>query len=170
MTQEGKRPLLVEVQSLVTESAAGQSRRSVSGVDSSRVAMMLAVLSQNISAVNFAKSDVFTATVGGAKLSEPASDLAICLSLASAALGRPLYAKFVAIGEISLSGEIRNVPNLGQRLSEAARLGMTRAIVAHGALRNVAVPDGMVVRECEHIAEAVATVVKENAKDPAAGQ
>lgn len=167
VTQEGKRPLLVEVQSLVTESAAGQARRSVSGVDSSRVAMMLAVLSQNISTTSFAKSDVFTATVGGARLTEPASDLAICLSLASAAKDSALYAKFVAIGEISLSGEIRNVPNIGQRLSEAARLGMNRAIVARGALRGVTVPDGMVVKECEHIAEAVATVVKDKSEDPA---
>ncbi|GAA1636545.1 DNA repair protein RadA [Brevibacterium sanguinis] len=164
VNQEGKRPLLVEVQSLVTEAAAGQTRRSVSGVDSSRVAMMIAVLSQKVSAAGFAKSDVFVATVGGAKLVEPANDLAICLSLASAALGRALYAKFVAIGEISLSGEIRNVPNLGQRLSEAARLGMTRAIVARGALRNVSIPDGMVVKECEHVAEAVELVLNDKDK------
>lgn len=164
VNQEGKRPLLVEVQSLVTEAAAGQTRRSVSGVDSSRVAMMIAVLSQKVSTAGFAKSDVFVATVGGAKLVEPANDLAICLSLASAALGRALYAKFVAIGEISLSGEIRNVPNLGQRLSEAARLGMTRAIVARGALRNVSIPDGMVVKECEHVAEAVELVLNDKDK------
>ncbi|MCI4010127.1 DNA repair protein RadA [Brevibacterium sp. ZH18] len=155
VTQEGKRPLLVEVQSLITESAGGQSRRSVSGVDSSRVAMMLAVLSQKIGNISLAKSDVFTATVGGAKLSEPASDLAICLSLASAARDKSMAAKFVAIGEISLSGEIRNVPNLGQRLNEAARLGITHAIVAHGALRNVATPGNMRVKECEHVSEAV---------------
>ncbi len=155
VTQEGKRPLLVEVQSLITESAGGQSRRSVSGVDSSRVAMMLAVLSQNIPGVQLAKNDVFAATVGGAKLSEPASDLAICLSLASAVTGRPLAKKFVGIGEISLSGEIRNVPNLGQRLNEARRLGITHAIVAKEAMRNVSTPDNMTVRECEHIAEAV---------------
>lgn len=160
VTQEGKRPLLVEVQSLITESAAGQSRRSVSGVDSSRVAMMLAVLSQNIPGTHLAKSDVFTATVGGAKLSEPASDLAICLSLASAATGRPMWTKFVGIGEISLSGEIRNVPNLGQRLNEAKRLGITHAIVAKEAMRNVPTPDTMKVKECEHIAEAVQVLLK----------
>jgi DNA repair protein RadA/Sms len=161
VTQEGKRPLLVEVQSLITESAGGQSRRSVSGVDSSRVAMMLAVLSQNIPGSNLAKSDVFTATVGGAKLSEPASDLAICLSLASAVMGRSLAKRFVGIGEISLSGEIRNVPNLGQRLNEAKRLGITHAIVAKGALRNVPTPEKMKVKECEHIAEAVQILLKD---------
>ncbi|WP_181274715.1 DNA repair protein RadA [Brevibacterium oceani] len=160
VTQEGKRPLLVEVQSLITESSGGQSRRSVSGVDSSRVAMMLAVLSQNIPGVQLAKSDVFAATVGGAKLSEPASDLAICLSLASAALGRPLWTKFVGIGEISLSGEVRNVPNLGQRLNEARRLGITHAIVAKEAMRNVPAPDNMKIKECEHIAEAVQVLLK----------
>ncbi|WP_210604891.1 DNA repair protein RadA [Brevibacterium oceani] len=160
VTQEGKRPLLVEVQSLITESSGGQSRRSVSGVDSSRVAMMLAVLSQSIPGVQLAKSDVFAATVGGAKLSEPASDLAICLSLASAALGRPLWTKFVGIGEISLSGEVRNVPNLGQRLNEARRLGITHAIVAKEAMRNVPAPDNMKIKECEHIAEAVQVLLK----------
>ncbi|PCC53496.1 DNA repair protein RadA [Brevibacterium aurantiacum] len=162
VTQEGKRPLLVEVQSLITESAGGQSRRSVSGVDSSRVAMMLAVLSQKIGNISLAKSDVFTATVGGAKLAEPASDLAICLSLASAAIGKSMAAKFVAIGEISLSGEIRNVPNLGQRLNEASRLGITHAIVAHGALRNVSTPQGMRVKECEHVSEAVEILLGSN--------
>ncbi|RBP63125.1 DNA repair protein RadA/Sms [Brevibacterium sanguinis] len=160
VTQEGKRPLLVEVQSLITPSAAGQSRRSVSGVDSSRVAMMLAVLSQHIKAIDLSKCDVFTATVGGAKLAEPASDLAICLSLASAAMTKALTDRFVAIGEISLSGEIRNVPNLGQRLNEAARLGIRRAVVAKGALRNVSTPGDMEVKECELVAEAVSWLLE----------
>ena len=163
VTQEGKRPLLVEVQSLITESAGGQSRRSVSGVDSSRVAMMLAVLSQNVSPANLAKNDVFTATVGGAKLSEPASDLAICMSLASALLGKPLARQLVAIGEVSLSGEIRNVPNLGQRLNEAKRLGITHAVVAKGAMANVATPEKMEVEECEHIAGAVELMLTKQA-------
>ncbi len=160
VTQEGKRPLLVEVQSLITPAAAGQTRRSVSGVDSSRVAMMLAVLSQHIKRIELSKCDVFAATVGGAKLAEPASDLAICLSLASAAMAKPLDGRFVAIGEISLSGEIRNVPNLGQRLNEAARLGIRNAVVAKGALRNVSAPTAMNVKECELVSEAVGTLLQ----------
>ncbi len=160
VTQEGKRPLLVEVQSLITPAAAGQTRRSVSGVDSSRVAMMLAVLSQHIKRIELSKCDVFAATVGGAKLAEPASDLAICLSLASAAMAKPLDDRFVAIGEISLSGEIRNVPNLGQRLNEAARLGIRNAVVAKGALRNVSAPTAMNVKECELVSEAVGTLLQ----------
>lgn len=160
VTQEGKRPLLVEVQSLVTDSSGGPSRRSVSGVDSSRVAMMLAVLGQQLKHAQIPTKDVFVATVGGAKLAEPASDLAICLSLASAALGTPLYSRLAAIGEISLSGEIRNVPSIGQRLNEACRLGIRHAVVAKGAMRNITPPKGMEIRERESLAEAIELVLK----------
>ena len=100
------------------------------------------------------------------RVSEPACDLALALSLASARTGDALYSRLVAIGEISLSGEIRQVPGLGQRLSEAARQGITNAIVAGGSLDNVPVPDGMRVAECENLAEAIATALPETTLPP----
>ena len=75
-------------------------------------------------------------------------------------MAKPLDDRFVAIGEISLSGEIRNVPNLGQRLNEAARLGIRNAVVAKGALRNVSTPNSMNVKECELVSEAVGTLLE----------
>ncbi|GAA4385863.1 DNA repair protein RadA [Brevibacterium sp. R8603A2] len=156
VSQEGRRPMVVEVQALVEESAAGNPRRTVSGVDGNRVAMNIAVTSKY---TKLGKHDVFVATVGGVRVSEPAADLAVCLALVSAAVDRPLYSRLVAIGEISLSGEIRNVPNVGLRLAEAARLGVTNAVVARGALENVAVPAGMRVKECETVIDAIDVVL-----------
>ena len=159
---EGRRPMLIEVQSLIDD-AHSHPRRTVSGLDSNRIAMILAVLGR---LTKTADKDVFSATVGGMRVSEPACDLALALSLASARTGDALYSRLVAIGEISLSGEIRQVPGLGQRLSEAARQGITNAIVAGGSLDNVPVPDGMRVAECENLAEAIATALPETTLPP----
>lgn len=158
---EGRRPMLIEVQSLIAPTP-GHPRRTVSGLDANRTAMILAVLG---SAASAGDKDVFASTVGGMRVSEPASDLALALSLASAAHGVALYSRLVAIGEISLSGEIRQVPGLGQRLSEAARQGITTAIVARGALESVTVPPGIRVAECENVAEAVVTALPQLAED-----
>lgn len=156
VSQEGRRPMVVEVQALVEEATGGSPRRTVSGVDGNRVAMNIAVTSKY---TKLGKHDVFVATVGGARVAEPAADLAVCLALVSAAVDRPLYSRLVAIGEISLSGEIRNVPNIGLRLAEAARLGVTNAVVARGALENVGVPPGMRVKECETVVDAIELVI-----------
>lgn len=154
---EGRRPMLIEVQSLVAP-MNGHPRRTVSGLDANRIAMILAVLGKVASSSD---KDVFAATVGGMRVTEPACDLALALSIASAVHGSALYSRLVAIGEISLSGEIRQVPGLGQRLSEASRQGVTNAIVARGALHNVTVPEGMRVAECENVVEAVLTALPE---------
>ena len=128
VTMEGRRPLLAEVQALVTRSAAERPRRTTSGLDSSRVAMVLAVLQQHCS-IRLHSHDVFVSTVGGARLSEPASDLAIAVALASATTGAPAPAGVAAIGEIGLAGELRRVRDLPQRVAEAARLGFRMALV-----------------------------------------
>ena len=156
VAMEGRRPMVIELQSLVDQTTAGSPRRNVSGVDASRVAMNIAVLSKH---APLSAYDVFVATVGGARVTEPATDLAVCLALASAAADAPLYSRLVAIGEISLSGEIRQVPAVGQRLAEAARLGVTNAVVARGALDNVTVPPGMKVLECDSVHDAITAVV-----------
>ena len=132
VTVEGRRPLLAEVQALVARSSLPSPRRAVSGLDAGRVAMVLAVVERR-GGVPLGSSDVYTATVGGMRLTEPASDLALALALASAADDRPLPGDLVALGELGLSGELRPVPDLQRRLLEAARLGFKRAIVPLGS-------------------------------------
>ena len=132
VTVEGRRPLLAEVQALVAKSTLPSPRRAVSGLDSGRVAMVLAVTERR-GGVALSANDVYTATVGGVRLTEPATDLALALALASAVDDRPLPGDLVALGELGLSGELRPVPDLQRRLAEAARLGFTRAVVPVGS-------------------------------------
>ena len=132
VTMEGRRPMLAEVQSLVTSSATPNPRRGVTGLDSARVAMLVAV-TERAGRLRLGDKDVFVATVGGAKLSDPACDLAVGLAIASAALGRAVASDVIAIGEVALSGDIRPVPFLSQRVAEAARLGFARILVPRGA-------------------------------------
>ncbi len=128
VTLEGRRPLLAEVQALVTPTTSDRPRRTTSGLDSSRVALVTAVLQQHCR-LRFHTSDVFASTVGGARLTEPAADLATALALASAHHGVALPSGVVAIGELGLAGELRKVRDLPQRLAEAARLGFEVAVV-----------------------------------------
>jgi DNA repair protein RadA/Sms len=148
VTMEGSRPLLAEVQALVAASSGGggSPRRAVSGLDSQRVAMVNAVVERR-GKVRLADADVFAASVGGVRIVEPAADLALALSIASAAKDVPLPRGLVAFGEVGLSGEIRRVGGLGRRLAEAARQGYKVAFVPEDAgtaprgMRLVEVPD-----------------------------
>ncbi len=128
VTMEGRRPLLAEVQSLLAESPNSQPRRATSGLDSSRVSMLLAVLQQRAGCL-LHKDDSYVATVGGVKLSEPATDLAVALAVASAKARKPLPIRLIAFGEVGLAGEVRPVPGINQRIQEAHRLGFTHAVV-----------------------------------------
>ena len=128
VTVEGRRPLLAEVQALVARSTLATPRRAVSGLDSSRVAMVLAVLERR-GRVKLGDDDVFSATVGGVRVTEPAADLALALAVASAARDAPIPPTMVVLGEVGLSGEVRRVGAVGRRLAEAARLGFTSALV-----------------------------------------
>ncbi len=125
---EGRRPMLAEVQALVTPSPLERPRRTTSGIDGSRVAMILAVLQQHVG-IRLHQSDVFASTVGGARITEPAADLAIAVAIASATNGLAPPKGVVAMGEIGLAGELRRVRDLPQRLAEAARLGFRVAVV-----------------------------------------
>jgi DNA repair protein RadA/Sms len=133
VTLEGRRPLVAEVQTLVCASAADLTRRVTSGLDPARVGMVVAVL-QRRAAVAIGKQDVYAATVGGVRLTEPSVDLAIALALASAASDLSVPASLAAIGEVGLAGEIRRVAGLPRRLAEAERMGFRRAIVPPGSL------------------------------------
>jgi DNA repair protein RadA/Sms len=133
VTLEGRRALLAEIQALVGQAPGRDAgypnpRRVTSGLDSSRAAMTLAVLEIR-AGVALAGRDVYVATVGGAKLTEPAVDLALALAIASAAERKALPPDLIAIGEVGLAGEVRRVAGVQQRLNEAARLGFKRAIV-----------------------------------------
>jgi DNA repair protein RadA/Sms len=136
VTLEGRRPLVSEVQALVADSILASPRRAVSGLDSARLAMLLAVLERRVG-LSLSRHDVYASTVGGVALRGPSSDLAIALALASGAVKRPVPAGVVALGEVGLAGELRPVPSVAQRLGEAARLGFTTAVVpeqsGHGA-------------------------------------
>ena len=154
VTLEGRRPLAVEVQALVAPTVLANPRRTTSGVDSSRLAMVLAV-AQRRARLPLADKDVYVSTVGGARIAEPAADLAIALAVASAATDRPVDAGVVALGEVGLAGEIRSVLGLSRRLAEAARLGFRRAVVPAGTADAGPVPDGLTLLEAGHLAEAV---------------
>ncbi|MEB4614359.1 DNA repair protein RadA [Leucobacter sp. M11] len=129
IAMEGKRALPVEVQALVTKSNTPNPRRVTSGVDSARVAMILAVLERRLG-LKIGADDVYVSTVGGVKLTEPAADLAIALALASAVADRPLPHTLAAFGEISLAGEIRPVTAESHRRGEATRMGFSRVVDA----------------------------------------
>jgi DNA repair protein RadA/Sms len=128
VSMEGRRPLLAEVQALVASSPLERPRRTTSGLDSARVAMVLAVLHRHCG-MKLHHHDVFASTVGGARVVEPASDLAVAVALASAWQRAAPPAGVVAMGEIGLSGGLRRVRDLPQRLAEAARLGFRVAVV-----------------------------------------
>jgi DNA repair protein RadA/Sms len=153
VTLEGRRPLVTEVQALVAPAGAAP-RRANSGVEGSRVAMMLAVLERRCG-LPLSSKDIFVSTVGGVRLTEPACDLAVALALAGAAIGKPLAKGTVAVGEVGLTGEIRPVTGVGRRLAEAARLGFTTAFVPTGTNDPVPVPDGMVVYEVADVLTAL---------------
>ncbi len=154
VTIEGRRPLLAEVQALLAETSNAQPRRATSGLDTSRVAMLLAVL-QSRASMNLSKDDSYVATVGGVKLGEPATDLSVALAIASAKTDKPLPAQLIAFGEVGLAGEVRAVPGIGQRIQEAARLGFTHAVVPASPNGPGAVPKGFKVREVSTLSEAL---------------
>jgi DNA repair protein RadA/Sms len=127
-TLEGTRPLLVEVQALVAPAGYGTPARRASGVDPTRLALLLAVLGRR-AGVGLGSHDVYANLAGGLSVAEPGLDLAVALALASSLRDRPVDARTVAVGEVGLLGELRPVSGLDRRLREAARLGFERAIV-----------------------------------------
>ena len=158
VTLEGRRPLVAEVQALVSSEETGSPRRTTSGLDSARLAMVLAVLSQR-GGVPLAKHDCYASTVGGVRLGEPAVDLALALALASARADLALPLSTIAVGEVGLSGDLRPVTGLPRRLTEASRIGFTEAVVPEGSLSEGRAPAGMRVHEVATLADAVGLVL-----------
>jgi len=131
VTLEGRRPLIAEVQTLVAPSPAELPRRVTSGLDPSRVGMILAVLTQRAE-LKLGKQDVYAATVGGVRLTEPSVDLAVALAFASGLINLSVPGSVIAVGEVGLAGEVRQVSGVARRLAEAERLGFRLALVPAG--------------------------------------
>ena len=151
-TLEGNRAIFAEVQALVAKANGPVPRRTVSGLDYNRAAMILAVLERRCS-VKLSDHEVYAATVGGIRITEPAADLAMALSIYSAAQDKPIASGLVAIGEVGLTGELRPVTHLGRRLNAAARLGYTHALVPK---KPEEVPSGLRVIVAKTLNEALA--------------
>ncbi len=150
---QGSRCLLVEVQALTASGFLGSAKRKTSGIDTNRLAMLIAVLEKR-GGLRLADQDVFVSAVGGIKIVEPAADLAVALAIAGAHYDRQLATDCTAVGEIGLGGELRSTQNLEMRLREAARLGFARAITPPlpSSLR---LPEGCRPRPCRTISEAM---------------
>jgi len=154
---DGRRAVPAEIQALVASTPSANPRRGVTGLDSTRVAMLLAVTEHTTGGK--LDRDVFVATVGGAKLSDPATDLAVCVAVASAVTGTAMPADVAMIGEVALSGDIRPVGHLAQRVTEAARLGYRRILVPPGGLARLPrTPSGARVVELPHLGGALAAL------------
>jgi DNA repair protein RadA/Sms len=158
---EGSRPLLVEVQALVAPTGAPSPRRTASGVDPNRLALLVAVLGRR-AGVGLAGHDVYANLAGGLTVTEPGLDLPLALALASSLRDRPLVPGTVAIGEVGLLGELRSVGGLDRRLREAARLGFTRAIVPRPHGRDVPSLAGVEVLVVGSLADAIRSALGES--------
>ncbi|MFO6420555.1 DNA repair protein RadA [Hylemonella sp. W303a] len=152
VTLEGTRPLLVEIQALVDSGGPSPRRLSV-GLDRDRLAMLLAVLHRH-AGVACMDQDVFVNAVGGVRISEPAADLAVLLSITSSLRGKPLPKGFIAFGEVGLAGEVRPAPRGQERLKEAAKLGFSVAVVPKANAPKKAI-EGLTIHPVERVEEAI---------------
>jgi DNA repair protein RadA/Sms len=156
---EGSRPMLVEVQALVSGTSYGNARRMASGVDAGRLSLLLAVLEKR-AGVNLMADDVFVNIAGGMTIEEPAADLAIVAAVASSVRNRPVHARTAVFGEVGLAGEIRAISQATLRLREAAHMGFARAVVARGNAAPDDVPEGFEVVGVNTVNEALDQVIE----------
>lgn len=154
---EGTRPLLVEVQALVSPTVFGLPRRTAAGIDYNRMIVLLAVLEKRVG-LHLSSHDVYVSVAGGITVDEPAIDLGVAAAIASSLRNRPVDASAVAIGEVGLAGEIRMVPQIEQRVLEAARLGFSRCVVPHNALETIH-QQKLEIIGVTHLAEAINRLV-----------
>ena len=155
---EGVRPVLAEVQALVVPSTFGNPRRMSNGFDYNRAVLLLAVLEKR-GGLLLGNCDAYLNVIGGLSLDEPAADLAAILAMASSFRDRPVPADLTAIGEVGLTGELRSVSALGQRLSEVRRLGFTKCLIPKRTQGKLAVPEGLELIRVGNIREALAALL-----------
>jgi len=158
-SMEGSRPVLVELQALVSPTSFVTPRRMATGVDHQRVAMIMAVLEKRIGLM-LQNQDAYVNVAGGVRLDEPAVDLAIAVSIASSFRDHPTNPHDVVIGEVGLTGEVRGVSRIEQRIREAHKLGFQRVIIPEKNIRGLDVPDGIQVIGVRNIAEALHEVLR----------
>lgn len=155
---EGTRPILAEVQGLVTTTGFGNPRRMTTGIDFNRLNLLLAVLEKRIG-LYYSNLDVYLNIIGGIRLDEPAADLAVAMSLVSSLRDIPLSDSLVAFGEVGLSGELRSVPRVQARVNEAARMGFTECILPKACLKQItSVPDNIKLTGARTLSEAISVI------------
>nr|MBA2304133.1 DNA repair protein RadA [Acidobacteriota bacterium] len=151
---EGSRPLLVEVQALVSSSSLGNARRMASGIDQNRLSLLLAVLEKR-AGLNLIGEDVFVNIAGGMSVDEPAADLAVIAAVASSVRNRPIKEGTAVFGEVGLAGEVRGTTQAALRVREAAQMGFTRCVLPPGGCSPVDLPGGIQLVEVKTISEAL---------------
>ncbi len=155
---EGTRPILAEVQGLVTPSGFGNARRTATGFDYNRLNLLLAVLEKRLG-INFSNSDAYVNIVGGMRLDEPAADLAVAMALVSGWKDIAIDENLIAFGEIGLSGELRSVPRAQSRINEAARLGFTKCILPKASIKQISsCPDSLELIGVRSLKEAISVI------------
>jgi DNA repair protein RadA/Sms len=151
---EGSRPILVEVQALLTSSNYGLPQRTANGFDVRRLALLLAVIEKRVG-LRVGTFDVFVNVAGGVRLEEPAADLGVVVAVASSLKNAVVDPQAVVIGEVGLGGEIRAVPQADKRLTEAAKLGFKHAVIPKLSMKGLQKPAGIEVVAVEKVDEAL---------------
>ena len=151
---EGTRPVLAEVQALVCKTSFNVPRRTSDGFDFNRAALLLAVAEKR-GGMKLNIFDAYINVIGGLKLDEPGADLSVALAVASSYMDKPIADDLVAIGEIGLTGEVRNVSQINQRLAEVARLGFKTCIIPSGRAEKLEIPEELTVYKVKNLREAI---------------
>ena len=151
---EGSRPLLTDVQALVSNTVFGNPRRMASGVDQGRLSLLLAVLEKRVG-IRMYDQDVYINIAGGMNLTETAADLALCAAVASSRHNQPIPQGWAVMGEVGLAGELRSISHIERRLSECMRLGFGNAVVPRQSLRGAKIPEGMKVHGMDTVTDAL---------------
>ena len=151
---EGTRPVLAEVQALVSKTSFQVPRRTADGFDYNRAVLLMAVAEKRAN-LKLSAFDAYINVIGGLKLDEPGADLPVILAIASSYRDRPVSSKLTAIGEVGLTGEIRSVSHLNQRIAEIARLGFNTCIIPKNNTEMLEIPDGLTVYRVKNLMEAI---------------
>jgi len=154
---EGTRPILVEVQSLVSPTPLQMPRRTVTGLDYNRASIVIAVLERRLG-LKLGAQDIYINVAGGVKIDEPAGDLPLAVSLASCYKDKPIDPKIVVVGEVGLGGEVRAVPQVIARIKEASKLGFKKIIIPKGNAKEVVNQKGIEIIQVADVAEALKAI------------
>lgn len=155
---EGTRPILAEVQALVTKTTFNVPRRAADGFDFNRAVLLMAV-SEKRAGMKLNVFDAYINVIGGLRLDEPGADLPVVLAVASSYRDQPISSDLAAIGEVGLTGEVRSVSNMNQRLSEVARLGFKTCVIPKGCAQKLDIPEGLKIYAVRNIREAIEVVL-----------